>query len=151
MGKLKYECKLLVGKLFRLFHQKQFPRETVFFGIPQLIRPDRLACGEGLKVNDHVFINADGGVKIGKDVTLSYGVTILAAAYDKEQFFQGKRIHKNRGIIIGNNVWIGANATIIDGTYICDHVIIGAGAVVTKDIREPYSVYAGIPAKKISS
>lgn len=108
-------------------------------------------CGEGLKVNGNVFINADGGVKIGDRVTLSYGATILAASYDKDLFSQGKRDHKNKGIEIGNDVWVGANATILDGVHICDHVIIGAGAVVTKDISTPYSVYVGVPAKRISS
>ena len=93
--------------------------------------------------------NADGGVKIGDRVTLSYGVTILAASYDKDLFFQGQRCHRNKGIHIGSDVWIGANATILDGVQICDHVIIGAGAVITKDISIPYSIYVGVPAKRI--
>jgi len=48
---------------------------------------------------------------------------------------------------IGNNVSIGSNVTILPVT-ICDHVVIGAGAVVTKDITEP-GIYAGNPARKI--
>ena len=49
--------------------------------------------------------------------------------------------------IIGNNVLIGSNATILP-VSICDDVIIGAGSVVTKDISKP-GVYVGNPAKKI--
>ena len=49
---------------------------------------------------------------------------------------------------IGNDVWIGHNATIIAGVKIGDGAIIGAGAVVTKDV-EPYSIVGGIPAKII--
>jgi len=50
---------------------------------------------------------------------------------------------------IGNNVSIGSNATILPVT-VCDHVVIGAGAVVTKDILEP-GIYAGNPVKKLRS
>ena len=49
---------------------------------------------------------------------------------------------------IGNLVFCGAGSTVIDGIRICDHVIVGAGAVVIHDITEP-GVYAGIPARKI--
>lgn len=51
-------------------------------------------------------------------------------------------------VIIGNDVWIGENVTIIGGVKIGDGAIIGANAVVTKDI-EPYSINVGVPAKKI--
>lgn len=151
MSKFGYHCRLAVGQVYHFFHRRQFSRQTTFYGIPHINRPDRLVCGEGLKVNGNVFINADGGVRIGNRVTLSYGSTILAVSYDIDQFFRGERVHKNRGVEIGNDVWIGANATILDGVRICDHVIVGAGAVVTKDISIPYSVFAGVPAKRIRS
>lgn len=151
MSKFYYYCRLAAGQVYKLFHRRQFSRQTTFYGIPRINHPDGLVCGEDLKVNGNVFINADGGVRIGNGVTLSYGVTILAASYDRDQFFRGKRIHKNKGIEIGNYVWIGANAIILDGVRICDHVIVGAGAVVTKDISTPYSIYAGVPAKRIRS
>ena len=50
---------------------------------------------------------------------------------------------------IGDHVSIGSNATILP-VKICNHTVIGAGAVVTKDILEP-GIYAGNPAKKIKS
>lgn len=49
---------------------------------------------------------------------------------------------------IGNDVWIGLNATILDGVTIGDGAIVAAGAVVTKDVP-PYAVVAGVPAKII--
>ena len=51
---------------------------------------------------------------------------------------------------IGSDCWIGANATIIAGVTIGHGTIIAANAVLTKD-AEPFSVYAGIPAKKVGS
>ena len=50
--------------------------------------------------------------------------------------------------IIGNDVWIGVGATILDGLQIGDGAIVGAGAVVVKDI-EPYTIWGGVPAKLI--
>ena len=51
-------------------------------------------------------------------------------------------------VIIGNDVWIGRRAIIMPGVTIGDGVIIGAGAVVTKNV-EPYVVVAGVPAKVV--
>ena len=54
-----------------------------------------------------------------------------------------------KSTFIGNDVSLGSNATILP-VRICDHVVVGAGAVVTKDITEP-GIYAGNPARKIRS
>jgi len=51
-------------------------------------------------------------------------------------------------IVIGDEVWIGTSVTILHNVKIGRYSVIGAGSVVTKDI-EPYSVYAGVPARKI--
>lgn len=54
----------------------------------------------------------------------------------------------NKPVIIGNDVWIGARAIILDGITIGDGAIIGANAVVTKDVP-PYAIVGGVPAKII--
>ena len=57
----------------------------------------------------------------------------------------------NKGdIVIGNDVWIGYEAVIMQGVHIGDGAVIGTRAVVTKDV-EPYSIVGGIPAKTIRS
>ena len=53
-----------------------------------------------------------------------------------------------REIVVEDDVWIGANAVIIGGVRIGSHSIVGAGAVVTRDV-EPYSVVGGVPARLI--
>ncbi|HFR4107065.1 TPA: DapH/DapD/GlmU-related protein, partial [Enterobacter asburiae] len=57
-------------------------------------------------------------------------------------------IAESEKIIIGNDVWIGVNAIVMDGVTIGDGAVIGAGAVVTKDVQ-PYTIVGGVPAKFI--
>ncbi len=74
-------------------------------------------------------------------------------SYQYGKYFHNSRyenspLRNNREIIIGNDVWIGANVIILPGVNIGDGAIIAAGAVVTKSV-EPYAVVGGIPAKVI--
>lgn len=62
--------------------------------------------------------------------------------------FQNSPLRDNREIVIGNDVWIGANVILLPGVTIGDGAVIAAGAVVTKDV-EPYAVVGGVPAKVI--
>lgn len=55
---------------------------------------------------------------------------------------------EERPVYIGNDVWIGDRVLILPGVHIGDGSIIAAGAVVTKDVP-PYSIVAGVPARKI--
>lgn len=55
---------------------------------------------------------------------------------------------KSKKTVIGNDVWIGYNAIVLAGVTVGDGAVIGAGAVVTKDVA-PYSIVAGVPAKII--
>ncbi len=56
--------------------------------------------------------------------------------------------NRRRIVTIGNDVWIGYGARILNGVHIGDGAIVATGAVVTKDV-EPYSIVGGVPAKKI--
>lgn len=63
-------------------------------------------------------------------------------------FSEANKIVERKKIDIGNDVWIGANCTILDGVTIGDGCVIAAGAVVTKDIPD-YAIVGGVPAKII--
>lgn len=103
-----------------------------------------VCVGKRCKIQSHSFICEL--VSVGDDVFIAHGVMFI-----NDVFSDGKPAGGNRSkwkqTIIGNSVSIGSNATILP-VSICDNVVIGAGAVVTKDIKEP-GVYAGNPAKKL--
>ena len=69
-----------------------------------------------------------------------------------DSYEEMKYIDRDAGIqiVIGNDVWIGNNVSIVEGVTIGDGAAVAAGAVVTGDI-EPYTVYGGVPARKIKS
>ena len=67
----------------------------------------------------------------------------------KEQKFD-ERMDRNYHTIIGNDVWIGDSALIMEDVHIGDGAIVAAGAIVTKDVP-PYSIVAGVPAKVIKA
>ena len=100
--------------------------------------------GANTKIQSHTFICEL--VTIGSGCFVSHGVMFI-----NDVFKTGGPAGGNKSLwketIIGNNVSIGTNATILP-VKITDNVVIGAGAVVTKDINEP-GVYVGNPAKKI--
>jgi acetyltransferase-like isoleucine patch superfamily enzyme len=99
--------------------------------------------GKRTRVQSHSFICEL--VTIGDDCFIGHGVMFINDLFQGGGPAGGDKA-KWRSTIIGNHVSIGSNATILP-VNICDGVVIGAGAVVTKDIMEP-GVYAGNPARK---
>ena len=101
-----------------------------------------VAIGARTKVQSHAFICEL--VTIGRDCFISHGVKFV-----NDTFAIGGPAHGKRELWkstqVGNHVSIGTNATILPVT-ICDHVVIGAGAVVTRDITKP-GIYVGNPAR----
>ena len=91
-----------------------------------------------------------GPVCIGHHVNLAQGITVTALNHNFAD--TNRRIDEQgistRPVVIGDDVWIGANAVILPGVTIGRHVVVAAGAVVTKDVPDS-CVVAGIPAKVI--
>lgn len=91
-------------------------------------------------------------IKIGDNVRLNFGLTIMAHDYASVVFIRkyGELINSSGHIIIGNNIYFGRNCTVLKGVSIGDNCIIGYGSVVMKDIPAN-SVAVGCPAKVICS
>ena len=65
-----------------------------------------------------------------------------------DYFTASPKVSVSGNVRIGNHVFLGTACTILPGVSICDHVTVGAGAVVTKDIVEP-GTYVGVPARRL--
>ncbi len=103
-----------------------------------------VTIGDSCKIQSHSFICEL--VVIGNHCFIGHGVMFVNDLFADGKPAGGDQT-KWKGSLIGNHVSIGSNATILP-VSICDHAVIGAGAVVTKDITAP-GVYAGNPARFI--
>ena len=107
-----------------------------------------VTIGDNTRIGIHCTII--GPVCIGNNVNLAQGITVTALNHnfaDTSRRIDEQGISTNP-VVIGDDVWIGANAVILPGVTIGRHVVVAAGAVVTKDVPD-YCVVAGIPAKVI--
>jgi len=84
-------------------------------------------------------------IRIGNDVSIGPNATILTLGHDPQSPDFADR---GGDVLIGSRVWIGYGAIVLPGVTIGDGAIVGAGAVVTKDV-EPFAIVAGNPAHKI--
>jgi len=103
-----------------------------------------VVIGAGTKVQSHAFICEL--VTIGEQCFIGHGVMFINDTFSSGGPARGRR-ELWRATRVGNRVSIGSNATILPVT-ICSGTVIGAGAVVTKDVLQP-GVYAGNPARRI--
>jgi acetyltransferase-like isoleucine patch superfamily enzyme len=103
-----------------------------------------VTIGKRCKIQSHSFICEL--VTIGDDCFIGHGVMFINDTFSDGKPASGD-VSKWRITNIGNRVSVGSNATILP-VKICDDVVIGAGAVVTKDINEP-GVYVGNPAWRL--
>ena len=103
-----------------------------------------VTIGPRTRVQSHAFVCEL--VEIGSDCFIGHGVMFINDLFADGGPARGDQT-KWRRTLIGNGVSIGSNATILP-VSICDHVVVGAGAVVTRDITRP-GIYAGNPARLI--
>lgn len=108
--------------------------------------------GKNITIGKNVFFNTGcsfqdrGGISIGNGSMTGMNVTI--ATLNHGLSLETRNTTYPYPVIIGENVWIGSNATILPGVTIRDNSVVAAGAVVTKDVPEN-TVVAGVPAKAV--
>lgn len=110
-----------------------------------------IEIGENCSLNPYcVLYGSAGGLKIGNFVRIAAQTVIIPSNHNFDRtsipiHLQGSN---SKGIVIHDDVWIGAGVKILDGVTIDEGAVIGAGAVVTKDVPA-YSVNVGVPAQVI--
>jgi acetyltransferase-like isoleucine patch superfamily enzyme len=110
-----------------------------------------IRIGAGSSIGQFVMLYGTGGLEIGDNVMIAAYTSVIASSHrfdDPDRPMNAQGIVA-RGIRIGNNVWIGAGARILDGVTIGDGAVIGANAVVTRDVPAGTRV-AGVPARVLA-
>jgi acetyltransferase-like isoleucine patch superfamily enzyme len=112
-----------------------------------------IEIGINTQVNYFSVISSGSGVKIGDNVMIGPHVMIAGGNHEFRNLQLPMRLagsFSKGPIVIENDVWIGANSTILDGVKVSEGCVVGAGSVVTRS-TEPYGIYGGCPARKIGS
>lgn len=92
------------------------------------------------------YLDGTNGIFMGKNVRVAPRVSILSANHGLNDFDE---YPKSEPVRIGNNCWLGTNVIILPGVQLGNHVIVAAGAVVTKSFPADNILLAGVPAKVI--
>lgn len=161
MKRLRNLCIALVLHLFDYWITWipfYFPRHLylkwilrIKIGRNSYVHPGCRISGRHIRIGDNSVVNRrcvlDGrlGIDIGDNVSISPEVCILSLSHDPQS--PGFATCGSR-VVIGNHVWIGTRALVLPGVTLHAGAVVGAGAVVTKDVPES-TIVAGSPAGKI--
>lgn len=112
--------------------------------------PQNIEIGDNVGINARCWISGSGNLKIGNNVLIGPHVVIHTANHNFQNTMKpiSQQGHTLKAVCIEDDVWLGANSTVLPGVTIGEGCVIAAGAVVSKD-TEPFGVYVGVPAKKI--
>lgn len=128
--------------------------------------PDHFSCGDNCRIAAEAMVRGTvhmgaecsinsytvvaGNIRMGDMVRIASNTSIFGFNHGHEDVEKPfcQQGCTSKGIVIEDNVWVGANVVIVDGVHVGANTILAAGAVVTKDIP-PYSVAAGNPARVI--
>jgi acetyltransferase-like isoleucine patch superfamily enzyme len=111
-----------------------------------------VTIGEDCYINQHCVLFSGNGIRIGNRVLLAPGVKVMPANHSvanssgptERRGFMSSR----GGVVIEDDVWIGANAVLLDGTFLARGSVVGAGSVINARTTE-LSTWAGVPARHV--
>ena len=161
MDEMSNEARRVTFRLNTAYHTPDEVRgllsKLLGYEVPQSLRvfpPLYADFGKNITVGENVFINAcchfqdHGGVSIGDGCQIGHNVVFATLNHGLAP--KERKSTYPAPIVLGRNVWVGSNATILQGVTIGDNAVIAAGAVVTKDVA-PNTVVGGVPAQFIKN
>ena len=129
---------------YKLAGLKIGKRSFIYNGVT-IICPHNITIGDDSFINYGCLMSAYSKIEINNRITIAYNCSLITESHNPYSPDFEAII---KPIIIKDNVWIGANSVILQGVVIEEGSIIAAGSIVNSNV-EPYSIYAGAPAKKI--
>lgn len=144
---------MLGGHFFRRGLLRQRGRKVKISPTAFLKHAENISIGNNTFINHHccIWATPDGPISIGDNVLFGPNVCVISSNHG---IAPGVPIREQTGvdapIVIGNDVWLGANVVVTAGVQIGDGCVVGAGAVVTTNLP-PYSICGGVPAKVLRS
>lgn len=143
IGKISHNIRTMIcRKLFK----KTSERFGIGKGVDFELTGHKITMGFGANIGNRTVIMSGGEVIFGNHIIMGPEVMIIPQNHRTDEKNYANKVFKN--ITIGNNVWIGARAILLNGVNIGDGAVVAAGAVVTKDVP-PYTIVGGNPAKII--
>ena len=132
----KNVCKMKIGK------------DVVIYHGTEIREPANITLKRGTIIGDNSILDGRNGIVVGEDVVFASNVRIWTEQHDHEDPYFRCSTQKHGPVIIDRHAWIGSHTIILHSVHIGEGAVVAAGAVVTKDVA-PYTIVAGIPAKKI--
>jgi len=112
-----------------------------------------VVIGPDCAINSGTVIYTGNGVRIGEGVLIAANCTLAPTNHafaDRERRIRDQGFQPSRGgIVIEDDVWLGANVVVLDGAVIGKGCVVAAGSVVRGRL-EPYGIYAGTPASRVA-
>ena len=164
----RINCKLYKKRLEKIVGRKlkdvsvkgklYFENNSIIIGNNVVLYPNITFSGDGkIIIGDNckigkdtiIYSNKNGGVSIGHHSIIAAQTYIIDTNHSTEsdEYYSNQPLVSSK-VFIGDNVWIGANCTIIKGAYIGNNVVIGAKSLVNKQIPENTLAF-GVPAKVV--
>jgi len=143
-----------MAMLFRYLYMKkycEFLGENVYIGKTVNFKNiQNLKIGSNVSIHSFNYIDAYGGIKIGDNVSIANHCTLISSDHTWSDINTPIKYNDilKKPIIINDDVWVAAGCRILGDVKISTRTVVGAGAVVNKNL-EAYSLYVGVPAKKI--
>ncbi|WP_300735926.1 DapH/DapD/GlmU-related protein [uncultured Alistipes sp.] len=159
MDEMSDEARRVTFRLNTSYHTPEEVRsllsELLGRRVPETLRvfpPLYADFGKNITFGENVFVNAcchfqdHGGVTIGDGCQIGHNVVFATLNHGLRP--EARSHTWPAPIVLGRNVWVGSNATILQGVTIGDNAVVAAGAVVTKDVAAN-TVVGGVPARII--